>query len=295
MTHSIFFVAKCKQMVYTISWFYMLPKYALLAKWSEIWKEIHQMQDVNYTGSEGRSIDVQRLLTVLWKGIGVILAVSVVFGVAAYLYSTLFIQPTYRSSFSAYINNKTIIEESASTSTSDLSASKGLMYVYQEVVASRTVLVEAAKKSGLYEKGYTLTSDMVNVTVSEKAPVLKVSVLTPDRTISKKFAEAIAEIAPEHVDKVVPGSTMSLIDQPITPSRPYAPNVWNNTVTGALIGLALAVLILIAIDLFHDYVHGSDDMEERYQIPVIGHIPDVFAAQKNDDKYALAAERGNRQ
>lgn len=252
------------------------------------------MQDVNYTNSEGRSIDLQRLLAVLWKGIGVILAVSLLFGVAAYLYSSLFIKPTYRSSFSAYINNKTFFEESATTSSSDLSASKGLMYVYQEVVSSRTVLVEAAKESGLYEKGYTLTSDMVTVAVSEKAPVLKVSVKTPDRALSKKFAEAIARIAPEHVDKVVPGSTMSLIDQPITPSHPYSPNVWNNTMTGALIGMFLAALTLVVIDIFHDYVHSSDDLEDRYQIPVIGHIPDVFAAQKTDDKYAMAAERGNR-
>ena len=252
------------------------------------------MQDINTTSTEGRSIDLKRLVMILWKGIWVIVAATVLFGMAAYIYSSAFIAPIYRSSFSAYINNKTMFEEGVSTSTSDLNASKGLMYVYQEVVASRTVLVEAAKESGLYDAGYTLTTDMVKVTVSEKAPVLKVTVLTPDREISKKFAKAIAEIAPDHVDKVVPESTMTLIDEPITPSKPYSPDIQGNAVKGAAVGLVISILALIAIDVFHDYVHSSDDLEERYEIPVIGYIPDVFAAQRNDDKYAQAAERGVR-
>lgn len=252
------------------------------------------MQDVNHTNTEGRTIDLRRILTVLWKGIWIIVAAAVLFGLAGYLYSSMFMTPMYRSSFSAYINNRSLLEESTTTTSSDLSASKGLMYVYQEVVASRTVLVEAAKQSGLYEKGYNLTTDMVSVTVSDKAPVLKVAVKTPDRNLSKKFAEAIAEIAPLHVDKVVPESTMTLIDQPITPSRPYAPDSFGNGIKSAVIGIFLSAISLIIIDIFHDYVHGSDDLEDRYEIPVIGHIPDVFSAQKNDDKYAVAAERGIR-
>lgn len=252
------------------------------------------MHDIKLEQNAVREVDIQRLLRLLWKRLWVIILATVIAGIFSAMFSVIFIDATYRTSFKAYIGNKQITEETVSTSTSDLSASKGLMHVYREIVMSRTVLTEAAKESGLYDRGYSLYSSMVKAYVSDDAPVLTVYVETEDPELSLKFAEAIAKIAPEQVSQVVAGSTMKLIDAPTIPKSPYSPNVSSNTVYGALIGMVLSVILLIAVDMIYDKVLEEDDFEGRYQLPVVGRIPDLQLAQKNDTRYGNGKERGSK-
>lgn len=252
------------------------------------------MHEISAEQGSVREVDIQRLLRLLWKRIWVIIAATVITGILAAIVSVFFIAPTYRTSFSAYINNRELTSETISTSTSDLSASKGLMYVYKEIVVSRAVLIQAATESGLYDMGYTLVSSMVKAYVSENAPILRVYVETQDPALSQRLAEAIANVAPQHVAKVVAGSTMTLIDAPFTPKTPYSPNVGSNTVYGALIGMILSVIVLIAVDMIYDKVLEEDDFESRYHLPVIGRIPDLQLAQRNDSRYGNPKGRGFR-
>ena len=283
-------VAKCGLIVYTIVWFYMLPNYALGAVFGALEGEKF-MHETNTERTVAREVDIQRLLRMLWKRIWVILAATVVAGILSAVYTSLFITPTYRSNFSAYINNKPVTSETVQTSTSDLSASKGIMYVYKEIVVSRSVLTEAAVECGMQS---TLVSSMVKAYVSEDAPILRVYVETEDPDLSQRLAEAIAKVAPQHVSKVVAGSTMTLIDSPITPRNPYSPNVRSNMIYGALVGFALTVIALILVDMIYDKVLEQDDFESRYNLPVVGRIPDLQLAQKNDSRYGSAQERGKR-
>lgn len=250
------------------------------------------MQDSKLEAGNAREVDVMRLLRMLWRRAWIIVAAAVLAGVIAYVVSAFMIQPTYRTQFTAYINNKELTEDNFTTSSSDLNASRGLMYVYQEIVVSRTVLIQAAMGCDLYDQGYSLVSGMVKAEVAENAPILTVYVETEDPELSKRLADAVAEIAPQQVARVVAGSTMTLIDAPYTPTGTYSPDVGAYTLYGAILGLALAVLGLVVLDLIYDHVLEGDDLEGRYHIPVIGRIPDVQMAQKNDYKYGQTKERG---
>lgn len=252
------------------------------------------MQDIKPVENQVREVDVIRLIRMLWKRAWIIVATALLFGMIAYFVTSVMIEPTYRTKFTAYINNKQITEESVNTSTSDLNASKGLMYVYQEIVVSRTVLIQAAIQCELYDQGYTLVSDMVKAYVSEDAPILTVYVETKDPQLSKRLADAVAQIAPQQVAQVVAGSTMTLIDEPYTPTAPYSPNARSNAWYGTVIGLVLSVLFLIIWDLVYDHVLDGDDLEGRYHIPVVGRIPDLLLAQKNDVKYGQNKERSGK-
>lgn len=252
------------------------------------------MQDIKPVETQIREVDILRIVRMLWKRIWIVAIAALLFGMIAYFVSSVMIEPTYRTKFTAYINNKQITEETVNTSTSDLSASKGLMYVYQEIVVSRTVLIQAAIQCELYDQGYTLVSNMVKAYVSEDAPILTVYVETKDPELSKRLADAVAQIAPQQVAQVVAGSTMTLIDEPYTPAGPSSPNISRNTIYGAIIGMVLSVVALVIWDLIYDHVLDGDDLEGRYHIPVVGRIPDLLLAQKNDVKYGQNRERSGK-
>ena len=69
------------------------------------------MHDIKVEQAGVREVDIQRLLRLLWKRIGVIIAATVIAGMISALVSTFFIDATYRTGFKAYINNKEITEE----------------------------------------------------------------------------------------------------------------------------------------------------------------------------------------
>lgn len=245
------------------------------------------MQDMQAKQNEEVTIDLWRLAKVLWSHIWTIIIVMMVVGILAYAASAMFITPTYRSYFTAYVNNRNNIEGVGSTTSADLNASIGLAKLYSEIITSRSVLTESAQKCGM-QISFGQLSQMVTTETSSASALIKVYVETTDPVQATELAAAIAEVAPNHVSEVVDGSTMKIVDPPIQPQSKFSPNNGKNAVLGALIGMVLAAGFIIVMELVNDKVQGASDLENRYPLPVIGNIPDLEEAMKNRDKYAYA-------
>lgn len=232
--------------------------------------------------NEERSIDLLRLVQVLWKRAWLILLVALLCGVIVFAYSKLFIAPSYRSSFTAYVNNRinTAEGQGNSTSTADITASRSLTYLYQEIIRSRSVLMSAAAECGV-QMSYSQLLKNVSTSVATNAAIISVSVDAPSAQEAELLASAIAAVAPEQVARVVDGSSMRIVDYPIKPVAPFAPNSMEHAMLGFFVGLLLAVLCVILFDLIVDKVESPKEMEIRYDIAVVGIIPDMHQADKH--------------
>ncbi len=237
---------------------------------------------------EEREIDILRLLQIMWKRAWLIVLVTVIFAVGAFVYSAFFITPTYRSDFTAYVDNRvTTTETGGMTTTSDLSASIYLTYMYEKILTSRSVLNDAAAQCGL-DLSYNSLKNMVSTSVTEDTALITVTVVAADPQQSKDLAAAIADVAPAHVARMKEGSSMRILDEPVLPSAPYAPDDAKNAVLGAAIGFVLITALVLVIDLVNDIVRGAEELEGRYDVVVIGNIPDLATANKSKDNYAYA-------
>lgn len=245
------------------------------------------MQDMQAKQNEEVTIDLWRLAKVVWSHVWMIVIVVMVMGILAYAASAMFITPTYRSYFTAYVNNRNTGEGVNSTTSADLTASIGLAKLYSEIITSRSVLTESAQSCGM-QISYGQLAQMVKTETSSTSALITVYVETTDPVQATELAAAIAEIAPKHVSDVVDGSTMKIVDSPIQPEGKFSPNNAKNAVLGALIGMVLAVGIIVVVELVNDKVQSASDLESRYPLPVIGNIPDLEEAMKNRDKYAYA-------
>ncbi len=251
------------------------------------------MHDWKINDTDGLQIDFRRLAMALLHRWYVIIAAVVFCAVLAYMYTGLFIPTTYRAGFSAYVNSKMDISDSDGTTTSELNSSIMLMRVYSEIIKSRAVLTKAAEECSV-SYSYGRLSDMVEVATSNSTPVIRVYVESTDPEIATNLAVAISQIAPQNVSQVVQGGTMSVIDAPVQPTSPYAPNYMKNSSTGAIIGLVASVLILVAMELIFDKVTGTAELESRYGIIVIGRIPDMDTVDKKHEKYGYTSIGGGR-
>lgn len=235
------------------------------------------------TGEHG--VDLVRLVQVLVKRAWVIILVSLLCGVVTYIASKTLITPTYRSVFTAYVNNRgSSSENQGSTSTSDLTASRSLTYLYQEIILSRSVLTDAASKCGL-NYSYEALSEMVNTVVSDGAAIIAVGVYAEDPAVAAQLATAISEVAPDHVARVVEGSSMRIVDPPVQASAPYSPNNMQNAIMGFMLALLLSAVAMILLDMVIDKVHSPKEVEDRYGVVVVGIIPDLVQAEKRNEVY----------
>ena len=245
----------------------------------------------NRNSAAERSIDIMRLLRVLLKRIWIILLIAVLCAVMAFGYAKIFVTPTYRSSFTAYVNNRMTTTEGQSNMTSaDISASRSLTYLYQEIILSRSMLMDAANACGLQVSYATLTKN-VATSVSSNAAIISVYVSAKTPEEAMRLASAIATVAPEHVERIVDGSSMRIVDYPVQPNAPYAPNTMRYAMMGFLTALLLGCAGVILFDVIVDKVASATEIEERYGIAVIGIIPDMQQADKYQYSSTDAARR----
>ena len=224
-----------------------------------------------------RSIDLSRLALALFKRAWLLVLVAVLCAGMIFAFSKVFMTPKYRSSFTAYVNNRT--EGQNTMTSSDLTASKNLTYVYQEIILSRSVLMESAEQCGL-DDSYEDLKENVTTSVSSNAAIIKVSVNAEDPQKAEELAAAIAQSAPVQVARVVEGSSMRIVDYPVLPTAPYAPNSLRLAGLGFMVTLLLGAVVVILMDIVVDKVETAKEMEERYSIAVVGVIPDMAHADK---------------
>ncbi len=238
---------------------------------------MNEWQNIN-SQPEEREINIFRLLQILWKRVWLIVIVTMIFGIVAYFYSACFIAPTYRSYFTAYVNNRSEgTEEGITTTTSDLSVSAKLTYLYESIIVSRSVLMDAAELCDVNYSYKTLQS-IVRTSVDTDSSLITVYVSDTDPVRATQLAEAIAAVAPGHVERMRDGSSMRILDAPVQPTQKSAPSNTNNAIKGALIGLALSVIFVIVVDIINDKVRDAEELEYRHGIIVIGVIPELSAA-----------------
>lgn len=212
-----------------------------------------------YFSTDSLILDVFDLFRALRKGIWLILLAGIIGGLLANLGTRLFISPTYRTSFTAYVNNRTNLEGTTSVTSSDLSAAKSLANTYARILTSRSMINLAAEKAGMQDMENML-GNAVAVSVYPDTEILTVSVTMTDPDLATQFAEVLTEVAPEYISKIVEGSSMQIIDEPVRPTEKYAPNYRRNTGIGVIAGMALICVIILVLEVMDDRVKDEDDL-----------------------------------
>jgi len=228
-------------------------------------------------------IDLRLLFRAAMSKLWLAIAVSVVVATATFIATKMFVTPMYRTSFSLYVNNSA--ENAKQTlSSSDISASRSLASTYSEIIVSRSVLMNAAEELGL-DKTYAELCDQVNAEKSETTELISVSVEAESPKEALELAEAIKVQAEKQISRIVIGSSMSVVDDPVLPKHQASPNSKKNAIVGAVIGFFAVMGFAVIGELIDDRVKDEQTLEERLGFSVMGTIPNVYQAEKASELY----------
>lgn len=232
-----------------------------------------------------REIDLLPLLKALLLKLWLMLLVGFIVAAAVYGSTMIFIKPTYRSGFTAYINNQKAQSSDKSVLTNqDLVAAQSLTKTYSHIICSNSVL-SAALQSIDSDLTFKEFSRMVSTKIEDETELITVYVVNRDPQLACDLANAIVKTAPSYMSDIVEGSSMKIVDYPQVPESRFGPSYLKYGLFGFIFGFLVIAVIEIIRFFKDDSIKDENELEMRFSIPVLGIIPDVAQSNKGGSSY----------
>jgi capsular exopolysaccharide synthesis family protein len=110
---------------------------------------------------------------------------------------------------------------------------------------------------------------LIDVSVTDPSPERALAIT---RTINTEFGDLVRQLETP-VGETTPRVQVSVVATPLLPDERSSPSFALNTVLGAILGLALAVVVAVLRDRLDTTVKDDDTVTAAADAPVIGHIP----------------------
>ena len=225
------------------------------------------MQDNNK--NEEIEINLGEIFAVLLHKIWIIILATVVCGAVAFLYSFFIITPQYESTTKVYILNK---QSGSSVTYSDVQLSSTLSKDYEQLVTSRYVIEGVISKLNL-DDTYEELAARVSASNTDETRIIAITVTDPDPEQAQKIANAVRDLAAQHITQVMDIEAVNVVDNATLPDSPVSPSVPKWTLIGVAIGMIISIAVIVIQHLLDDSIKSSEDIEKYLGISTLAIIP----------------------
>ena len=229
------------------------------------------METNNYQ-TNGIEIDLWSLLTALWDKLFIIILSALTGAVIFYLFTTLFITPTYESTTKIYVLNKQSSDNSSIT-YSDLQSSAQLTKGYMELVTTRPVLEKVISSLGLEKMTYNDLKEKISVSTATDGRIIYITVTDENPRQAKDIADEIRSAVSAQIVDVMDVEAVSVVEEANLPDKPARPNKLFNMIVGAFLGFVIAFMTVVIKAVLDDRVKTEEDVEYYLHLSVLGTIP----------------------
>ena len=239
--------------------------------------------------NESIEIDLLKLFFYYVKRIWIIALCAVIGFAAMYLYTAKMLPDTYTAAGTMYVyNGNPNAVNYQYTNSYDLDSAVQLIDTYMVVIKSNKVLDAITEK--LAPQYPDITPDFIAGSLSagnvSETSVLQIRCTTGDPQLSTDIANAVLDVAPEEIIRVVNAGSCEVIDYASVPLLPDHRNPLRRGMIGALAGILLACGVLFVLFLLDRRVSDEAELTESYTLPVLASIQ----REKSDDKKGEKAQ-----
>ena len=217
-----------------------------------------------------RDITINDIFKMIIAHIKLIIIVSVIAALGAYIYADNFIPKRYSSSSMICIK----IDASATDSSSggeDVKVSSGSITPSTTLADNVAVIFTyAVEMRSVIPAGYS-----VSIRPVSESNVLSISVTGKDGQVCADTANAIRNAAPEVFEKYYYGGEAVPFGYAAgVPGTHSSPDETRYAMLGFIAGLIISVLISIIIEIIDTTIKPGDDLFKSYGVPVFAEIID---------------------
>lgn len=192
-----------------------------------------------------------------------------------FVYSKYVIKPTYIASVQMYVNSN----NSTSANLNDLNYAQKVVTTYIGFLQTKKFYEQVIDQSNLGYSGDQL-KHMTNIESVNNTEIFRISVTSTSPHDSFKLVETMERVAPKLIKSIKNAAEISIVDPPVFPTSPSSPNILKNTIIGGMVAFFLSVMISLLWEVMNVNVKHYDDLLKKYQIPILGVIPDFDSDKK---------------
>lgn len=230
-----------------------------------------------------KEISLNEIFKYLLKNLKWIISATLVFLVAALLFSSFAITKMYTASTTMIASFTTLDKEvdpiPNQVTTTQTDAAKALAESYSEILesdyAAELIMDRLSEWKNISKN---MIKGSISIRTSQKSSVMIFSSTTPDPELSYDVCLALVDVAPKVIEEKFFGMLKPL-DSPTVPKTYSSPNIIKNTVVGAFLGAFLSVAVLVAIMLLNNKISNERDINTSF----LGSVP-AFDTKKGKGK-----------
>ncbi len=230
-----------------------------------------------------KQINIMELLKIFLKRWWCILLAVIIGMTISGVYTVAFVEPLYMSYGTLYTENTTDVmnQNVTEVNLSTVMVRKELVATYAEILSSNTFLQKVADECGLgYSSGEIL--NMLSMKDKNETEILIISVTSLDPKHSHIIAQTIFDLAPTFINEIVEGGSVKVLDQPVYTAEPSSPNIIRKIEIGAVLGLLVSLVIVLAIEMLDNKVKDAETVAETFKYPILGEIPYFVTTTKKE-------------
>ncbi len=231
-------------------------------------------------------ISLVYLIQLAWKRIWALITAMVLFAVGAFCYCQFAAKPRYTATASILVTNGAIVTQYNNDQTSskdfvsgtDISASLYLANTIIDILKTPDIYTELANSLG---GSYTYDRLQGMITVNRRDTntlFIDITAKTGDGEEAKKIANEFAKTSCNYVVEYIPYAKAKVASSAMKFSKVY-PRTMTTTAISGVVGVVVAFVIAFIADSLNQSIRGEDEFISKYNIPLLGSIPDF----ENDD------------
>ena len=226
---------------------------------------INTAAGVDYMADKAQKIDIKKLITYFLKRLWIIILCAGIGFAGMYYYTAYYQRDTYTASATLYVlNGNPNLVNYQYTNSNDLNSAVQLLDTYMVVVRSSKVLNVVAERLAADYPG--ISADYISGTlymgsVSDTG-VLEVNCITGNPKLSADICNAVVDVAPAEIIRVVNAGSIEVIDYAEIPKVADTRSPTKRGTLGALAGAALAGTVLMLLFVMNHKVTDMDSISD---------------------------------
>ncbi len=231
-------------------------------------KEISKKSTKTNVSNEMSLMDIFTIFLNKWW---LILTVGIIFAIVGFVFTKVTAVPSYESNGSLYIDTKKNQVGDNSDAMSILYA-QDLMPTYIEILESRNFIADVIKSVD-YKYDYKEIIAMTSLFQESQTNILTIKTTSLDEKDSYVICENMVNYAKEELLRVFEEGNVKIIDLPDPIPKEVIPSASNRAIVMFMLGSILALAVLVIYNMFDTRISSSDELTEKYNIPVLGEVP----------------------
>lgn len=219
-------------------------------------------------------INLVKILEIILKLWWFVLIFAVVVGVIAFSISSFLMTPLYTSTAKVYVSGS---QTNAGTGTnySELTTNTRLVSTYIEILCSDTYLGQVANQCEEYKITGSAIKGRITMNSANETEILEIKYADMSPEKARDILQLILNNAQKEITRIMPGCTVSIVDNASLPTTTSSPNIKQNTFIGIFAGIVVGIAIIFIKELLDTRIKDEDDLKSKYNIPVLGVIPNL--------------------